>query len=808
MMLSFAPPLVLVRWFPLRGAVVQRSDRVEVSIAGTLIGSFSPTDLVARNVILIALASDPRMHLGQLASAFEISSETLRQVRRLHESGGIRAVLDRPTHGGPRKLTDALRARIEKDFDNGLTVSEAHDNVRRKLSRSAVGVVRKDWAKSRGSSKLAAASEGSASTDAAPAEGTTSIVDVGAASPIDAVDSGVTSDPQVDLAPTGGDAVPRLERVDSGMSGSETTSTEAAAAYAVSQIESTDSEPVAAVVELVQEAATAAAPPHSTGMEASGSEEQRWGSDEESQGAKVNVAGTRLEAGRGVQHLGSWMMVAALNAMGLYREVETNYSGRFASSSVRVALDALVIALSIGQRSVEGVRRLATPTARILLRASHAPSASWVRRVLGSVAHDHGGERLQVAMAREYMRVGAKFSDADRPSVFYVDNHLRPYTGDQVIRKGWRMQDKAVRAGVSDYYVHDEDGRPLFRVDVASHDSLTTWLPPIAELLRESLGEDRRILLCFDRAGAFPEHLAELRNESFEFVTYERRPYPPLPVSSFSEALRHNGEVVALHESRLKNLGSGRGRVRRIAFRTGDSGHQVNLLANSSLPAEELYLVMRGRWGQENGFKHGVERWGINQLDGRTVVPYPPETIVPNPARRRLDEALRVERAREGRARRQLARLAPADPARTKWEAELKDAVSLQAEFEELRPAIPKHAPLAETELAETLVQHVGEYKTLIDAVRIACANAESEMACILAPSLPRPAEAKRVIQNLLLAPGSIHQGVEHVTVSIQPAGTRQELTAIAKLLGECTSWKLMMPDDPRARPLRFKLQS
>jgi hypothetical protein len=30
---------------------------------------------------------------------------------------------------------------------------------------------------------------------------------------------------------------------------------------------------------------------------------------------------------------------------------------------------------------------------------------------------------------------------------------------------------------------------------------------------------------------------------------------------------------------------------------------------------------MRGRWRQENGFKHGVERWGINQLDRRSTEP-------------------------------------------------------------------------------------------------------------------------------------------------------------------------------------------
>ena len=71
-------------------------------------------------------------------------------------------------------------------------------------------------------------------------------------------------------------------------------------------------------------------------------------------------------------------------------------------------------------------------------------------------------------------------------------------------------------------------------------------------------------------------------------------------------------------------------------------GHQVNLLAVSQESKERLLEVMLGRWVQENAFKHGNERWGINQLDRRKVQPYAPETIIPNPARRRLDHALRL----------------------------------------------------------------------------------------------------------------------------------------------------------------------
>ena len=141
---------------------------------------------------------------------------------------------------------------------------------------------------------------------------------------------------------------------------------------------------------------------------------------------------------------------------------------------------------------------------------------------------------------------------------------MRPYTGQQVIRHGWRMQDKRVRPGMSDYYVHDEDGRPVMRMASPSHDSLTVWLSPIARLLRHALGPEETILLAFDRAGAFPKQMAALREDGFEFVTYERRPYRTLPDAAFTEEVTLDGEKYRFCDTR-KNLGKGRGRVMMMA---------------------------------------------------------------------------------------------------------------------------------------------------------------------------------------------------------------------------------------------------
>ena len=506
-----------------------------------------------------------------------------------------------------------------------------------------------------------------------------------------------------------------------------------------------------------------------------------------------------------VQHAGAWLLVAAVNALGMYEQAFATAAAAksdVSKTALRLALDAVVVALGIGERCIEGVRRLATASASALLLASHAPSAPWVRQTLGRFAQDHVGAAFHLRMARTYVEAQAEESGREGP-VFYVDNHLRKYSGKHTVRRGWRMQDKRVRPGASDYYVHDEDGRPVGRITAPQHGALTDFLSPIAYLLRLALPKEN-ILLAFDRAGAFPSQLAALRDDGFECVTYERRPYALLPTSAFTETVVIDGERLRLFETR-KNLKGGRGRVRRIAVLTED-GRQMNLLAVSKRPARRLLEVMRGRWNQENGFKHGNERWGINQLDGRTVVPYPEDTFIPNPARRRLDEALRIARVREGLVRAQLARLRAGDSRREQLDEDIVEAMAEQKKLEAQRPSTPTHAELKDTELAGKLVHHELEYKLVIDTIRIACANAESDLATALAPLLPHGDEAKKALANLFGAPGRVHVGPKTITVTLQPAGTNAERNAFGAFFRMLNQRHLALPGDQTGRALRFCL--
>jgi hypothetical protein len=707
------------KWFDAQSCVVLDEDGSRrVFVGGRLVGSFGAKDYAERNVMLIAVSEEPKAHLGHVADAFGVSTETLRELRVLVAREGIDAVTRRKRGGSAgRNLTARDRAKLIASFEEGATIEGAWEQIRRRASRATVGRLKKEW-------------DARASSAAKP---------VGETSPQTHLDDVVVA------AATRASDTP---------------------APAANEANAPATEEEGATLPLRPEPVTSA----------------RW-----------------------VQHAGTWLMLAMLHRLGLHDEVSAACADADTRKPLRIALDAFVCALALGEGCVEGVRRLMTPSGHALLRANRAPSATWVRRALGAFADEQSAARLHFAMARRYVREAHAETERD-VVVFYVDNHMRPYTGKETIRKGWRMQDKRVLPGVTDVYVHDEAGNPVLRLADATNGSLTTWLSAVAKLLRNMVGPEARIALAFDRGGAFPEQLAALRDKAFELVTYERKPYPLLAPSAFDIAFTHDGDSFEASDA-LTNLGGGHGRVRRVALR-GVDGRQVNLLAVGDLSASELYAILRGRWVQENGFHHQVHRWGINQLDGRRTEPYDPDAVIPNPARRRLDRNVRLARVTAGLARNELAARTEGDPRRRRWEAILARAIARERELLALRPTTPTHAPLSETELADKLVRHPGDYKMALDSVRIACANAESDLAATLAEAMAVPTEAKKLLANVLCAPGHIVAGKSVITVRLAPAANRSERDAIALLLARCNRMKLTLPGDPAKRPLRFQSQN
>lgn len=511
-----------------------------------------------------------------------------------------------------------------------------------------------------------------------------------------------------------------------------------------------------------------------------------------------------------VQHIGSWLALSLLGKLEIHDLAAQAGGEKVGGPELRASIDAAAVALCLGEGSVEGVRRLETSTVGTLLRRPGGISASYVRRVLHDLA-DAGHAAFQDSVAERFL---ARAADEEDHVFLYVDNHLRPYTGLHVIRKGWRMQAKRSVPGTTDYYVHDEDGCPLWRMSTASHDSLCDWLMPVVEFAHLSLGEQVTPVLVFDRGGSYPEAMAELRDAGAEFITYERQPYQELPANDFPNELTittasHPTEPVRITwaEAPRKNLRGGRGRVRRIAVLTED-GRQVNVLAVSKLPAEVLLRRLMARWGaQENALKHQVERWGINHLDGRRVEAYPPDAIIPNPDRRRLERVLKLSHTAEGEALRRLVRLEDDDPAREDVLKDVKRAMDRQKELMAQRPFVPRNIKVADSSLAGKLVRHDLGYKCVLDTLRTALANVEADLAVLLAKHLERPREAKKYLATLFAAPGTVQLHSRSVTVKLSPAGTAAEQAAYAKFLDDVSRLKLSLPGDPDGLALRWALK-
>jgi hypothetical protein len=165
-------------------------------------------------------------------------------------------------------------------------------------------------------------------------------------------------------------------------------------------------------------------------------------------------------------------------------------------------------------------------------------------------------------------------------------------------------------------------------------------------------------------------------------------------------------------------LKKGRGRVRRISV-LDPEGYQVNILASSTLSAERL--IGDHAWPMVPGER--VQAWqrAVGHQPPRCaeeVVPVDPDDVMPNPARRRLDIARRAASVREGDARNKLARLEDKrvdteDPRFVKVLATIAESIAEEQEIDALRPSVPTHARVADTELAGRLVKHDGQRKLL-----------------------------------------------------------------------------------------------
>ena len=275
----------------------------------------------------------------------------------------------------------------------------------------------------------------------------------------------------------------------------------------------------------------------------------------------------------------------------------------------------------------------------------------------------------QIADAADPLKVQALFAsamlaaDPVMSGVYYVDDHFVPYTGAKPVAKGWNNKRGRAERGRADTHVTAHDGRAVCFV-TGEPSGLSTTLPLALAELKKAAGPGGKIMLGFDRGGAYPQVFRHCRDQQVHWVTYRRAPLAVpamLPVITTITAGGRARQVAWAEETvQLKDYG----KARQITlFEHGQVALQILTSDFEACPADILSWL-KSRWREENFLKYASENYGIDKICDYIATTGTNTKKIGNPERKKANAAVREAEKTLAAAERALAGLL-ADPALT-----------------------------------------------------------------------------------------------------------------------------------------------
>jgi hypothetical protein len=400
-----------------------------------------------------------------------------------------------------------------------------------------------------------------------------------------------------------------------------------------------------------------------------------------------------------------------------------------------------------------------------------------------------------------------------------------------------------------DYWVHQAQGQPLLvvheSVDSSFHDALVKRVLPE---IREVVG-DRRVRIVFDREGWSRELFGDLLRLNFDFITYRKGTYEPLPENEFGTvALSIPGQPdveYELAESTLQEEGWPELRLIALKKKNGGQTHVVAtgqvtwrslelVLGEADPPAAEIAWIMFGRWSQENWFKYMRSEYALDVLVDYCVELDDQEHLVINPQWRELDRQVASARGRLERIQAKhstlIMKLEAASPPQDETNANNSSAASssgnaqytdlqdrcnqqaaevsrLSAELDGLRTerkATTKKIPLREADDRDP-VKLSYERKLFTDTVKLAAYEIETRLYEMLGMSFGNsPMEGRGIIRTLLSASGDIRVTGELIEVHLDQLSAPRYTIAMQSLCHQINALSPSLPET--SYQLRFHI--
>jgi hypothetical protein len=500
---------------------------------------------------------------------------------------------------------------------------------------------------------------------------------------------------------------------------------------------------------------------------------------------------------------GLLLALPALAATGLLETAHQVYGGLpNGFYSLDTMLCEGVFRALLGQARAEGATRVDPVALGRILGLDRAPEVKTIRRKIGLLAKaDKVGDWI-TAMARRHVQ-----TRPEQAAVCYVDGHVRAYQGTRKIAKTHVPRLKFPAPATVETWVSDAAGDPLLVVMAEPAASLAGELRRLMPELRALVGDDRRVLVGFDRGGWSPALFADLDAAGFDTLTWRKGRTTDIDEACFCEH-SHTDEHGRTHTWRLADTqvalditeGPRKGEVfamRQISLWDCTRTRQMHILTTrTDLPAAEIRYRMGSRWRQENHYRYSRIHFDLDSHDTYRAGDNDPTRMVPNPAKKAAYQ--QVEKARRAlglaetlRDRDLLAASSPPPGATTVLTNQVintinADVHAAQANLDAAVAAhqlIPARLPLAQVNPGQQKLDT--ETKLIHHAIRIAAYNTTRSLArAILTDTgYARAAdEAHTLIRTALASSGDIIPNQHTLHIRLDPLPTPRQTTAIAEL--------------------------
>ena len=348
---------------------------------------------------------------------------------------------------------------------------------------------------------------------------------------------------------------------------------------------------------------------------------------------------------------GLFLALPALAATGLLDTARTVY-GELPNGFY--CLDALlcesVFRALLGEARAEGAARIDPPALGRVLGLDRAPEVKTIRRKIKYLAEVGAAGDWIAAMAARHVQ-----ERPEQAAVFYVDGHVRAYQGTRKIAKTHVPRLKFPAPATLETWVTDAAGDPLLVVMAEPGASLAAELRRLIPQLRALVGDQRRVLVGFDRGGWSPTLFADLDAAGFDTLTWRKGAIADIDAHAFTEHT-HIDEHGRTHTWALADTevdlqitdGPRKGEVfvmRQISLLDAARTRQMHILTTrGDLTPGEIRYRMGSRWRQENHYRYARLHFDFDSHDSYRAGDDDPTRMVPNPAKKAA--YAQVEKAR------------------------------------------------------------------------------------------------------------------------------------------------------------------